>query len=65
VTAEVRAELGAELGSLAERYRARWLARNRPGGLDDSLSWLQNLQAAYASGRPDPQWGGLSAPGRA
>ena len=62
VTAGERADLGAELGSLAERYRARWLARNRPGGLDDSLSWLQNLQAAYASGRPDPQWGGLSAP---
>ena len=62
VTAGERAVLGAELGSLAERYRARWLARNRPGGLDDSLSWLQNLGAAYASGRPDPQWGGLSAP---
>ena len=54
VTAEDRADLGAELGSLVERYRARWLARNRPGGLDDSLAWLQNLQAAYASGRPDP-----------
>ena len=62
VTAKERADLGAELGSLVERYRARWLARNRPGGLDDSLSWLQNVQAAYASGRPDPRWGGLSAP---
>ncbi len=64
VTAEDRADLGAELGSLVERYRARWLARNRPGGLDDSLAWLQNLQAAYASGRPDPGWGGLSVPAR-
>ncbi len=62
VGAEERADLGAALGSLVERYRARWLARNRPGGLDDSLAWLENLQAAYASGRPDPHWGGLSAP---
>ena len=62
VGAEERADLGAALGSLVERYRARWLARNRPGGLDDSLAWLENLQAAYVSGRPDPRWGGLSAP---
>jgi hexosaminidase len=62
VPTEQRAELGTELGSLLERYRARWLARNRPGGLDDSVAWLQNLQAAYASGRPDPRWGGLAAP---
>ncbi len=65
VRAEERAVLGAALGSLVERYRARWLARNRPGGLDDSLAWLENLQAAYASGRPDPRWGGLSAPAHA
>ena len=57
-----RAALGAELGSLLERYRGRWLARNRPGGLDDSVSWLQNLHDAYATGRPDPRWGGLAAP---
>lgn len=35
------------------------LARNRPGGLDDSLSWLDNLDAAYETGHTDPHWGGL------
>ena len=58
-----REHLVDELTPLMERYRERWLARNRPGGLTDSLSWLENLRAAYASGRPDPTWGGLAAPG--
>lgn len=40
-----------------------WLRRNRPGGLDDSLAWLRNLRAAYASGHPDPSWGGISVRG--
>jgi hexosaminidase len=31
-------ELGAELQTLVDQQRANWLARNRPGGLDDSLS---------------------------
>ena len=57
-----RARLGAELDPLLERYRALWLRRNRSGGLEDSLTWLQNLRSAYASGRPDPRWGGISAP---
>ncbi len=57
-----RTRLRADLDPLLERDRALWLRRNRPGGLDDSLTWLQNLQSAYASGRPDPRWGGISAP---
>jgi hexosaminidase len=61
VTAEERARLGARLDALADRYRVLWNSRNRPGGLTDSLGWLHNLRAAYASGRPDPRWGGLSA----
>jgi hypothetical protein len=64
VAAEERARLGARLDALVDRYRILWNSRNRPGGLTDSLSWLDNLRAAYASGRPDPQWGGLSAPTR-
>ncbi len=65
VPGDERGRLGAELDLLVDRYRQLWLQRNRPGGLDDSLTWLQNLQAAYASGRPDPLWGGLRAPTRA
>jgi hypothetical protein len=60
VPVEERARLGEELDALVPRYRALWLARNRPGGLEDSLTWLTNLGAAYATGRPDPHWGGLS-----
>jgi hypothetical protein len=55
-----RAELATELDELTERYRALWLNRNRPGGLRDSVGWLTNLRAAYATGRPDPSWGGIS-----
>jgi hypothetical protein len=55
-----RAELATELDELTERYRALWLNRNRPGGLQDSVGWLTNLRAAYATGRPDPTWGGIS-----
>ena len=60
VPADVRNDLANELDSLIDRYRRLWLARNRPGGLRDSVSWLLNLHAAYATGRPDPNWGGWS-----
>jgi hypothetical protein len=60
VPEDVRRQLGDDLDGLVERYRVLWLARNRPGGLDDSLSWLGNLGAAYESGQPDPEWGGIS-----
>lgn len=62
VPSDERTRLGADLDPLLERYRTLWLRRNRPGGLDDSLTWLQNLRSAYATGRPDPRWGGISAP---
>jgi hypothetical protein len=61
VPADIRRQLTVELDGLTERYRALWLARNRPGGLSDSLTWLENLRAAYVSGHPDPNWGGLRA----
>lgn len=62
VPAGVRTGLAAELDGLTERYRALWLCRNRPGGLDDSVAWLDNLRDAYRTGRPSPTWGGLPAP---
>ena len=60
VEALERARLGATLDALVPRYRALWLARNRPGGLDDSLTWIENLRTAYATGQPDPHWGGIT-----
>lgn len=41
--ASTRAELAAVLKDLMERYRRVWLARDRPGGLDDSLVWCRRL----------------------
>jgi hexosaminidase len=55
-----RARLEQELDGVMERYRSLWLERNRPGGLEDSLAWLSNLKNAYATGHPDPDWGGIS-----
>lgn len=58
----VRTALAHDLTALMARYRDLWLARNRPGGLPDSLAWLENLRSAYETGRPDPTWGGLPPP---
>jgi hexosaminidase len=41
------AELMAELESLVKRQKANWLARNRPGGLDDSLARFDKLKGEY------------------
>jgi hexosaminidase len=65
VPPDERARLGDELDALIERYRALWRAHNRPGGLDDSVAWLQHLRTAYRSGQTDPTWGGLPAPSTA
>jgi len=53
-----RTAFASRLASLTERYRALWLARNRPGGLRDSLTWLEHLHASYESGEPEIGWGG-------
>ena len=50
--------LRGRLAALTDRHRALWLARNRAGGLADSIAWLDNLRVAYETGRPDPSWGG-------
>ena len=42
----VRGPLAAELQELIQRHRRLWLARNRPGGLDDSAGRLERLLAA-------------------
>ena len=53
-----RRVLDAGMGDAMEVHRAMWLRRNRPGGLEDSLAWLENLRASYRSGRSDPGWAG-------
>jgi hypothetical protein len=64
VPTNIRTSLGTDLDALTERYRSLWLANNRPGGLEDSVHWLANLRHAYATGRPDPEWGGIRVPAR-
>lgn len=46
---DTRKAMAEELKPLMEDYCRRWLARNRPGGLDDSLVRLQRLLAEYAA----------------
>ena len=43
---------------IAEHERL-WLARNRPGGLPDSLAWLHHLVDCYESGEADFTWNGV------
>jgi hypothetical protein len=65
VAAGTRGQFANRVTALAEQHRALWLRRNRPGGLDDSASWLENLRQSYESGAPDPEWGGWRIkPGR-
>jgi hexosaminidase len=61
VPEDQRRAFADRLDDLIERHRGLWLARNRPGGLEDSMSWLENLRAAYLTGEPDPTWGGWPA----
>jgi len=54
----VRLRLADDLAPLVAHHRVLWLARNRPGGLDDSASWLEHLEECYRTGITDPNWGG-------
>ncbi|NWG16745.1 MAG: hypothetical protein HXY41_08930, partial [Chloroflexi bacterium] len=42
-----KAGLNDDLLAIEARYRDIWLARNRPGGLDDSLTRLEKARAGY------------------
>jgi hexosaminidase len=42
-----RARLAEELGALLGEYRRVWLARNRPGGLSDSIGRLERVLHLY------------------
>jgi hexosaminidase len=43
----LRQQLAEEADRLIAEYREIWLARNRVGGLKDSLAWLENMQRDY------------------
>jgi hexosaminidase len=45
-----KAELAAELAEIEAEFRALWLERSRPGGLDDSAGRLHKAAALYADG---------------
>ncbi|MBN2472829.1 MAG: hypothetical protein JXN59_19045, partial [Anaerolineae bacterium] len=47
IPADVRVRLAEELDPLIDEYQRVWLARNRPGGLADSVSRLEALLAQY------------------
>lgn len=64
VPAPMRERFSSELDALTDRYRSLWLTNNRPGGLEDSVRWLANLRRAYATGRTDPNWGGIRVQAR-
>jgi hypothetical protein len=45
--ARLRREVGEDLQAIIAEYRQLWLARNRPGGLDDSAARLERAAADY------------------
>ena len=57
VPQSTRDALAADLDDIVNEHRRLWLQRNRPGGLGDSVAWLDNLRLAYDTGEPDPHWG--------
>jgi len=53
-----RHALAADLEPIIDAHRSLWLARNRPGGLDDSVRWLTHLRECYLTGATEKSWGG-------
>jgi hexosaminidase len=58
VDAATRSGLRKALGPVVVEHERLWLARNRPGGLPDSVAWLSNLAHCYGSGTTDRAWSG-------
>jgi len=52
-----RRAFATELNDIIGAHRELWLARNRPGGLEDSVSWLAHLRNCYETGVTPPDWG--------
>jgi hypothetical protein len=56
--AERRGALDTELSAYVAEHRRLWLARHRPGGLDDSTAWFDHLAQCYRDGDADRSWFG-------
>ncbi|HLX89860.1 MAG TPA: glycoside hydrolase family 20 zincin-like fold domain-containing protein [Acidimicrobiales bacterium] len=58
IPADVRRSLADDTDTMVDAHRQRWLARNRPGGLDESCRWLTHLRDCYTQGEADDDWAG-------
>ncbi len=58
VPAPERAALAAALTPVVKQHARLWRARNREGGLVDSLAWLEHLRGCYESGTVELTWTG-------
>ena len=58
VAATDRTALSGRLRGIVEEHRRLWLARNRRGGLDDSVAWFDHLGSCYETGHADRKWFG-------
>ncbi len=50
--------LSKKLGDTVKEHEILWNKLYRPGGLQESLAWLNHLKAVYDTGAPDPTWSG-------
>ena len=57
VGSDRREAFARDLEPVIVTHRALWLARNRPGGLEDSVAWLAHLHDCYERGATDRSWG--------
>jgi hypothetical protein len=49
VDAQVHSALDQDMQQIIEEYKQLWLARNRPGGMSDSVARLERARADYTS----------------
>ncbi|MGZ4735185.1 MAG: glycoside hydrolase family 20 zincin-like fold domain-containing protein [Acidimicrobiia bacterium] len=59
IPAATRTGFADELDPVIVEHERLWLARNRPGGLRDSLAWLHHLRDCYRTGEADFTWNGV------
>jgi hypothetical protein len=59
IPSAVRAGFASGLEPVMAEHERLWLARNRPGGLPDSLAWLEHLRECYETGEIDFAWNGV------
>ncbi len=59
IPAPMRHGLAEALRPIIAEHERLWLARNRPGGLPDSLAWLRHLEGCYETGEADFTWNGV------